>query len=188
MLHWRLTYILLHFLVFDVRPSLSLCLHFFMHASLSFCSIVCVALILVRVNIEVVYFCFQAPYQTKLIDFSLLVPEEIEWLNNYHSKCSDILAPYLDESEKAWLKKATQPVCVCWASPLGLNSKQTAGPFFLSSEGHFRHLDLMIVRKLHTPWCCRSSHSSCKWIISFYLFHIQPRPHSVAFRFLSCCY
>ncbi|XP_071913487.1 aminopeptidase P1-like isoform X1 [Coffea arabica] len=54
-----------------------------------------------------------APYQTKLIDFSLLVPEEIEWLNNYHSKCSDILAPYLDESEKAWLKKATQPVCVC---------------------------------------------------------------------------
>ncbi|XP_027074358.2 aminopeptidase P1 [Coffea arabica] len=54
-----------------------------------------------------------APYQTKLIDFSLLVREEIEWLNNYHSKCSDILAPYLDESEKAWLKKATQPVCVC---------------------------------------------------------------------------
>ena len=73
----------------------------------------CVALILVRVNIEVVYFCFQAPYQTKLIDFSLLVREEIEWLNNYHSKCSDILAPYLDESEKAWLKNATQPICVC---------------------------------------------------------------------------
>ncbi|KAL3525421.1 hypothetical protein ACH5RR_013793 [Cinchona calisaya] len=53
-----------------------------------------------------------APYQTKLIDLSLLVPEEIEWLNNYHSKCSEILAPYLDESELAWLKKATEPVCV----------------------------------------------------------------------------
>ncbi|CAI9110722.1 OLC1v1010791C1 [Oldenlandia corymbosa var. corymbosa] len=53
-----------------------------------------------------------APYQTKLIDLSLLVPEEIEWLNDYHSKCRDILAPYLDESEMAWLKKATIPVSV----------------------------------------------------------------------------
>lgn len=54
----------------------------------------------------------QAPYQKKLIDVSLLVPEEIEWLNEYHSRCGEILAPYLDESEKAWLKKATEPVCV----------------------------------------------------------------------------
>ncbi|XP_065874563.1 aminopeptidase P1 [Euphorbia lathyris] len=51
-----------------------------------------------------------APYQNKLIDVSLLVPEEINWLNTYHSTCRDILAPYLDESEKAWLKKATEPV------------------------------------------------------------------------------
>ncbi|KAL3527076.1 hypothetical protein ACH5RR_011732 [Cinchona calisaya] len=53
-----------------------------------------------------------APYQTKLIDQSLLVHEEIEWLNGYHSKCSEILAPYFDEFELAWLKKATEPVCV----------------------------------------------------------------------------
>ncbi|WCJ30965.1 aminopeptidase P1 [Euphorbia peplus] len=51
-----------------------------------------------------------APYQNKLIDVSLLVPEEINWLNTYHSRCRDILGPYLDESEKAWLKKATEPV------------------------------------------------------------------------------
>ncbi|GLT39081.1 hypothetical protein SLA2020_132890 [Shorea laevis] len=50
------------------------------------------------------------PYQKKLIDFSLLTPEEIEWLNTYHSKCRAILAPFVDEREKAWLKKATEPV------------------------------------------------------------------------------
>ncbi|EEF37229.1 aminopeptidase P1 isoform X2 [Ricinus communis] len=52
-----------------------------------------------------------APYQNKLIDVSRLLPDEIDWLNTYHSRCRDILAPYLDESEKAWLKKATEPIC-----------------------------------------------------------------------------
>ncbi|KAL6222456.1 hypothetical protein ACLB2K_005848 [Fragaria x ananassa] len=53
-----------------------------------------------------------APYQRKLIDASLLTPEELEWLNTYHSKCRSILDSYLDESEKAWLKKATEPISV----------------------------------------------------------------------------
>ncbi|MED6197168.1 actin patch protein [Stylosanthes scabra] len=53
-----------------------------------------------------------APYQTKLIDLNLLMPDEISWLNSYHSKCRDILAPYLDEAENAWLQKATEPVAV----------------------------------------------------------------------------
>jgi Xaa-Pro aminopeptidase len=57
-------------------------------------------------------FYFQAPYQTKLIDVSHLTPDEIGWLNSYHSKCRDILAPYLNESESAWLKKATEPVSI----------------------------------------------------------------------------
>ncbi|XP_030523904.2 aminopeptidase P1 isoform X2 [Rhodamnia argentea] len=51
-----------------------------------------------------------APYQSKLINLSLLTPEEIDWLNTYHSKCRDILSPYLDDAEMAWLKKATEPV------------------------------------------------------------------------------
>uniref|UniRef100_A0A2N9EFK7 Xaa-Pro aminopeptidase n=1 Tax=Fagus sylvatica TaxID=28930 RepID=A0A2N9EFK7_FAGSY len=53
-----------------------------------------------------------APYQTKLIDVSHLTPDEIGWLNSYHSKCRDILAPYLNGSESAWLKKATEPVSI----------------------------------------------------------------------------
>ncbi|KAK1423598.1 hypothetical protein QVD17_18902 [Tagetes erecta] len=51
-----------------------------------------------------------APYQTKLIDVSLLLPEEIKWVNSYHMKCREILAPYLNESEKAWLHQATEPI------------------------------------------------------------------------------
>ncbi|KAK6150943.1 hypothetical protein DH2020_015875 [Rehmannia glutinosa] len=51
-----------------------------------------------------------APYQTKLMDVSLLVPEEIEWLNTYHSRCREILAPFMNNSEMEWLKKATEPI------------------------------------------------------------------------------
>ncbi|KAI3451736.1 hypothetical protein Pfo_008401 [Paulownia fortunei] len=51
-----------------------------------------------------------APYQRKLMDVSLLVPEEVEWLNNYHSRCREILAPYMSTSEMEWLKKATEPI------------------------------------------------------------------------------
>ncbi|GMP28263.1 hypothetical protein CsSME_00003886 [Camellia sinensis var. sinensis] len=52
-----------------------------------------------------------APYQQKLIDLSLLMPEEVDWLNSYHSKCRDVLASYMNESEMAWLKKATELIC-----------------------------------------------------------------------------
>lgn len=51
-----------------------------------------------------------APYQRKLIDLNLLTPEEVKWVNSYHSKCCELLAPYMDESEMAWLKKATEPI------------------------------------------------------------------------------
>ncbi|KAK3033837.1 hypothetical protein RJ639_034255 [Escallonia herrerae] len=51
-----------------------------------------------------------APYQSKLIDVSRLVPEEIEWVNTYHAECRETLVPFLDESEMTWLKKATEPL------------------------------------------------------------------------------
>ncbi|XP_026433182.1 aminopeptidase P1-like isoform X2 [Papaver somniferum] len=53
-----------------------------------------------------------APYQIKMMDTSMLVPDEIEWVNTYHSKCREILAPFLDESEMTWLKNATEPISV----------------------------------------------------------------------------
>nr|DAD40655.1 TPA_asm: hypothetical protein HUJ06_014978 [Nelumbo nucifera] len=53
-----------------------------------------------------------APYQKKLMDLRVLAPEEIEWVNTYHARCRELLAPFLDESEMAWLKKATEPISV----------------------------------------------------------------------------
>lgn len=53
-----------------------------------------------------------APYQRKLMDLSLLTPEEVNWVNSYHSKCREVLAPYLDESQMKWLKEATEPISV----------------------------------------------------------------------------
>ncbi|KAL9245990.1 hypothetical protein vseg_019579 [Gypsophila vaccaria] len=51
-----------------------------------------------------------APYQHKLMDLKLLTPEEIDWVNTYHSKCREILAPYLNDIEASWLKNATEPI------------------------------------------------------------------------------
>ncbi|XP_038977171.1 aminopeptidase P1 [Phoenix dactylifera] len=53
-----------------------------------------------------------APYQKKLMDLTLLTPEEIEWINAYHADCRKALAPYLSEQEMEWLKKATEPIHV----------------------------------------------------------------------------
>ncbi|KAI4386740.1 hypothetical protein MLD38_004647 [Melastoma candidum] len=51
-----------------------------------------------------------APYQKKLINPTLLTPGEVDWLNNYHAKCRDILMPYLENPEMEWLKLATEPI------------------------------------------------------------------------------
>ncbi|EPS62520.1 hypothetical protein M569_12270, partial [Genlisea aurea] len=51
-----------------------------------------------------------APYQKKLMDIRLLGPEEIDWLNNYHAECREILSPFLNDSELEWLRRATEPV------------------------------------------------------------------------------
>lgn len=53
-----------------------------------------------------------APYQKKLMDLKLMTPEEIEWVDTYHAKCREILAPLVNESEMEWLRKATKPIGV----------------------------------------------------------------------------
>ena len=39
----------------------------------------------------------------------MMTPEEIQWLNDYHSMVYERLSPYLDEAEKAWLRQSTTP-------------------------------------------------------------------------------
>jgi Xaa-Pro aminopeptidase len=52
------------------------------------------------------------PIDTRLIEPSLLLPEEIDWLNVYHQKVYEQLAPQLSSEEAAWLKERTQVVTV----------------------------------------------------------------------------
>ena len=50
------------------------------------------------------------PIDIAPVDFAMLLPEEIAWLNNYHAKVYAELAPYLDEEEKKWLENATKAI------------------------------------------------------------------------------
>jgi len=47
---------------------------------------------------------------TKLVEKSLLLPEEKKWLNNYHNKVYDMISPYLPGEEKIWLKEKTREI------------------------------------------------------------------------------
>ena len=45
-----------------------------------------------------------------LID--MLLPEEIEWLNDYHQRVFDTLSPHLSDNETDWLREACAPLLV----------------------------------------------------------------------------
>lgn len=50
------------------------------------------------------------PIDTAPIDLTMLMPEELAWLNEYHAKVYAELASYLDEEEKKWLENATKAI------------------------------------------------------------------------------
>lgn len=50
------------------------------------------------------------PIDTAPVDMTMLLPEELAWLNDYHAKVYVELAPYLDEEEKKWLENATKAI------------------------------------------------------------------------------
>lgn len=50
------------------------------------------------------------PIDTIPIDKSMLLQEEIDWLNDYHARVYRELSPHLNDEEKAWLKDATLPI------------------------------------------------------------------------------
>lgn len=51
-----------------------------------------------------------APIDTTPIVLEMLLPEEREWLNEYHRTVFSHLAPYLNDDETAWLRNATKPI------------------------------------------------------------------------------
>jgi Xaa-Pro aminopeptidase len=46
-----------------------------------------------------------APFDPALIDAQLLTVSELDWLNAYHARVAKIIAPHLDATDRAWLKK-----------------------------------------------------------------------------------
>ncbi|MCU4157683.1 aminopeptidase P family protein [Carboxylicivirga sp. A043] len=50
------------------------------------------------------------PIDTRAIDISLLNQTEIDWLNNYHQKVFNLLAPFLPQQEKEWLENSTKAI------------------------------------------------------------------------------
>ncbi len=49
-----------------------------------------------------------APIDLRLVDPSLLNPDEIDWLDTYHERVYDALYPLVDETTRDWLERTTQ--------------------------------------------------------------------------------
>ena len=60
------------------------------------------------------FYCFSTmtycPIETSAIDISLLTPDEIKYLNQYHARTYEFLAPLLTDEERVWLMDATRPI------------------------------------------------------------------------------
>jgi len=50
------------------------------------------------------------PYERELIDTKLLEPEEIRWINAYHQRVQETIAPLLESEEQNWLAERCAPL------------------------------------------------------------------------------
>ncbi|MBQ8190614.1 MAG: aminopeptidase P family protein [Bacteroidaceae bacterium] len=50
------------------------------------------------------------PIDTRPIVRDMMTPDEIQWLNAYHQRVFDALAPHLEEEEQKWLKEKTKKI------------------------------------------------------------------------------
>ncbi len=51
-----------------------------------------------------------APIDLNLVDEALLSADEISWLDDYHARVRDTIAPLVDEATRTWLTHATRPL------------------------------------------------------------------------------
>ena len=56
---------------------------------------------------EPISFC---PIDLMGIDRSLMTECEVKWLNEYHAKTYEVLSPFMNDEEKAWLKEETRAI------------------------------------------------------------------------------
>ena len=50
------------------------------------------------------------PVDRRLIEVEMLTPEQRDWLNAYHERVAEVIAPLLDEATASWLAAATAPL------------------------------------------------------------------------------
>ena len=50
------------------------------------------------------------PFDTRLLDLSIMDRAEIDWLNTYHQRVLDTIGPLVDGGDKEWLTQASRPV------------------------------------------------------------------------------
>ncbi len=50
------------------------------------------------------------PIDRRLVAIHLLTADEIAWLDRYHARVADTLAPLVDAETRAWLTAATRPL------------------------------------------------------------------------------
>ncbi len=50
------------------------------------------------------------PFDTSLLDRTLLNATEIDWLNAYHARVREVIGPLVDSSTAAWVHQATEPI------------------------------------------------------------------------------
>lgn len=60
------------------------------------------------------FYCFEDltlfPFDRNLFELSIMTPEEIKWVNDYHAMVRSRLTPLLTAEEAAWLKAKTEPL------------------------------------------------------------------------------
>ena len=50
------------------------------------------------------------PFDLSLFDTSIMTPEEIAWVNDYHAMVRSRLTPLLTPEEAKWMEEKTQPL------------------------------------------------------------------------------
>ena len=50
------------------------------------------------------------PFDTRLLDISLLTKLEKDWINSYHKEVLEKIRPHVEDSVLKWLSNATQPI------------------------------------------------------------------------------
>jgi Xaa-Pro aminopeptidase len=51
-----------------------------------------------------------APIDLNCVDVSLLTPQEKAWLNAYHARVREVVAPQVDDATRTWLTEATHAI------------------------------------------------------------------------------